>query len=180
MDNLYEHACEIESAIELAVNDEQFEEAAKLKIEYDQLRKKDLVDTLLLVSLHAHTPFLLGYQQSDKSAKAHLIRTCARICGFIFTALCFLGEQELDAAVENEDYARAAELRDTGCAGLIGWWQSRADNDPAGHLLRIAPDFGRYTAVMYTPRDFAELKVRSESCAVAAAKSACKSLCCRY
>ncbi|CAL8470008.1 g9550 [Coccomyxa elongata] len=113
MDNLYEHACELESAMELAVMDEQFEEAAKLKKEYDELRKKDLVDTMLT---------------------------------------------ELNAAVESEDYATAAELRDTGCAGLIGWWHSRAENDPAGHLLRIAPDFGRYTAVMYTPRDFAELK----------------------
>lgn len=57
MDNLYEHACEIESAIELAVMDEQFEEAAKLKKEYDELRKKDLVDTMLTVSPHADTSF---------------------------------------------------------------------------------------------------------------------------
>lgn len=84
----------------------------------------------------------------------------SRVCGFSLTAKYLLGAQELNAAVENEDYATAAELRDTGCAGLIGWWHSRAENDPAGHLLRIAPDFGRYTAVMYTPRDFAELKVR--------------------
>ena len=58
-----------------------------------------------------------------------------------------------------EDYGRAAELRDAGCAGLVGWWASRAEGDPAGHLLRVAPDFGRYSAIMYTPRDFAELKV---------------------
>ena len=67
--------------------------------------------------------------------------------------------QELAAAVTAEDYGRAAELRDAGCAGLVGWWASRAEGDPAGHLLRIAPDFGRYSAIMYTPRDFAELKV---------------------
>lgn len=69
------------------------------------------------------------------------------------------GSQELNTAVENEDYGKAAELRDAGGAGLIGWWHSRTENDPGGHLLRIAPDFGRYTAVMYSPRDFAELKV---------------------
>lgn len=67
--------------------------------------------------------------------------------------------QELNTALANEDYGKAAELRDSGCAGLIGWWHSRADGDPHGHLLRISPDFGRYEAVMYSPRDFAELKV---------------------
>ena len=71
--------------------------------------------------------------------------------------------QELQLAVEQEDYARAAELRDSGCAGLLGWWHSRAEDDPVGHILRIAPDFGRYTAVKYTAQDLAELKVLSES-----------------
>ena len=57
-----------------------------------------------------------------------------------------------------EDYGRAAELRDAGCAGLMGWWVSRAEGDPGGHLLRVAPSYGRYTCQMYTPREFAELK----------------------
>ena len=70
--------------------------------------------------------------------------------------------QELQQAVEQEDYAKAAELRDSGCAGLLGWWHSRAEDDPVGHILRIAPDFGRYTAVKYTAQDLAELKVPSE------------------
>ncbi len=69
--------------------------------------------------------------------------------------------QDLDAALATEDYGAAAELRDGGCAGLIGWWASRAEGDPGGHLLRVAPSFGRYTCQMYTPRDFAELKARS-------------------
>ena len=64
--------------------------------------------------------------------------------------------------MEQEDYARAAELRDSGCAGLLGWWHSRAEDDPVGHILRIAPDFGRYTAVKYTAQDLAELKVPSK------------------
>ena len=70
--------------------------------------------------------------------------------------------QELQQAVEQEDYAKAAELRDSGCAGLLGWWHSRAEDDPVGHILRIAPDFGRYTAVKYTAQDLAELKVPSK------------------
>ena len=71
--------------------------------------------------------------------------------------------QELQQAVEQEDYAKAAELRDSGCAGLLGWWHSRAEDDPVGHILRIAPDFGRYTAVKYTAQDLAELKVPFKS-----------------
>ena len=66
--------------------------------------------------------------------------------------------QDLHAALAAEDYGRAAELRDEGCAGLVGWWVSSAEGDPGGHLLRIAPDVGRYSAILYTPRDFAELK----------------------
>ena len=40
----------------------------------------------------------------------------------------------------------------------MGWWHSRAEDDPVGHILRIAPDFGRYTAVKYSAQDLAELK----------------------
>ena len=67
--------------------------------------------------------------------------------------------QDLDAALKAEDYGAAAELRDAGCAGLMGWWVSRAEGDPGGHLLRVAPSYARYTCQMYTPRDFADLKV---------------------
>lgn len=174
MDNLYEHACELESAIEIAVHGEQFEEAAKLKLQYDDLRKKDVVDAVLSVSHLLLTCFMKHLARwlfvwmvfgwcsflivSELSRKS--------LGGGIFISNCPPKKvsnwwvQELNTAVENEDYATAAELRDTGCAGLIGWWQARAENDPCGHLLRIAPDFGRYTAIMYTPRDFAEVKVR--------------------
>lgn len=74
-------------------------------------------------------------------------------------ALLCTALQELQQALEQEDYARAAQLRDSGCAGLVGWWHSRAEDDPVGHILRIAPDFGRYTAVKYSAQDLAELKV---------------------
>lgn len=67
--------------------------------------------------------------------------------------------QELQGALEREDYAGAAQLRDGGCAGLVGWWHSRAEDDPVGHILRITPDFGRYTAVKYSAQDLAEMKV---------------------
>ncbi len=75
--------------------------------------------------------------------------------------LCVVARQELQGALEREDYAGAAQLRDGGCAGLVGWWHSRAEDDPVGHILRITPDFGRYTAVKYSAQDLAEMKVLS-------------------
>ena len=72
--------------------------------------------------------------------------------------------QELQGALEREDYAGAARLRDGGCAGLVGWWHSRAEDDPVGHILRITPDFGRYTAVKYSAQDLAEMKVLRLHC----------------
>ena len=56
------------------------------------------------------------------------------------------------------------EQRSSGtavCAGLVGWWHSRAEDDPVGHILRITPDFGRYTAVKDSAQDLAEMKVLS-------------------
>ena len=79
--------------------------------------------------------------------------------------------QELQQAVEQEDYTKAAELRDSGCAGLLGWWHSRAEDDPVGHILRIAPDFGRYTAVKYLGpghrRQQQQLRERLQTCSSA-------------
>ena len=68
--------------------------------------------------------------------------------------------QEYNAALEREDYGEAARLRDAGGLGLAGWWHARSDADPCAHLLRIAPDFGRLSGLMYTSRDLAELKAR--------------------
>ncbi len=156
MDDMYEHACEMESDIELAAAAEQYEEAAKLKKEYDELRKKDLVDALLTVS-HSLMTVLLPNRLTTPCWI--LARGACKQPGGCLGLRGVAGAQELNTAVDEEDYGTAAELRDRGCAGLIGWWHSRTENDPCGHLLRFAPDFGRYTAVMYTPRDFAELKV---------------------
>ena len=78
--------------------------------------------------------------------------------------LWVVARQELQEALEREDYAGAAQLRDGGCAGLVGWWHSRAEDDPVGHILRITPDFGRYTAVKYSAQDLAEMKVLHQSC----------------
>lgn len=83
--------------------------------------------------------------------------------------------QEFKKALEQEDYAKAAQLRDSGCAGLVGWWHSRAEDDPLGHVLRITPDFGRYTAVKYSALDLAELKVfilLSHSCNIRSIEAA--------
>lgn len=60
------------------------------------------------------------------------------------------------AAVEAEDYAQAASLRDQGAVGLQGWWVADNKEDPKGHLLRIATGFGRYIGFAYTPQDLAQ------------------------
>ena len=63
----------------------------------------------------------------------------------------------LEEAVRAEDYATAAALRDLGGAGLVGWWAAApTPADPAGHLLRIAPEFGRYGGALFRASDVAE------------------------
>lgn len=64
----------------------------------------------------------------------------------------------LRSALQTEDYSQAALLRDDGFAALQGWWCGQADGDPNGHLLRITPEFGRWTGKIYTPRELAEMK----------------------
>eukprot|EP00955_Chlamydomonas_euryale_P066814 359650-Chlamydomonas_euryale.AAC.21 len=69
----------------------------------------------------------------------------------------------LDTALEEERYADAAALRDGGLTSLAGWWAGRADGDPIGHLLHIAPEYGRWTGRALRSRDIAELKVGRSS-----------------
>jgi hypothetical protein len=38
-----------------------------------------------------------------------------------------------------------------------GWWAGKADGDPLGHLLHIAPEFGRWTGRAYTASDLATM-----------------------
>ena len=72
--------------------------------------------------------------------------------------------QGVRAAVEAEDYAQAASLRDQGAVGLQGWWVADNKEDPKGHLLRIATGFGRYIGFAYTPQDLAQAEVCSACC----------------
>ena len=65
----------------------------------------------------------------------------------------------MDTAIEREDFVEAARLRDAGGAGLVGWWVATSDSDPCGHLLRVVPDFGRYTGIMYKANELADIKV---------------------
>ena len=62
-------------------------------------------------------------------------------------------------ALQEEDYAEAARLRDQGAAGLQGWWVADNKEDPGGHLLRITTGFGRYMGYAYTPQDLAQAEV---------------------
>lgn len=69
------------------------------------------------------------------------------------------GPQEYQAALQNEDYAKAAALRDEGAVGLAGWWVAEDKDDPHGHLLHITPGFGRYIGYAYTPTELAQAAV---------------------
>lgn len=66
--------------------------------------------------------------------------------------------QQLETALETEQYDNAARLRDEAMTGLQGWWCGQAENDPQGHLLHVTAEYGRWTGKVYTPRDLAELK----------------------
>ena len=67
--------------------------------------------------------------------------------------------QDYTKALQEEDYAEAARLRDQGAAGLRGWWVADNQEDPRGHLLRITTGFGRYMGYAYTPHDLAQAEV---------------------
>jgi phage gp46-like protein len=69
--------------------------------------------------------------------------------------------QAYDDAIADQDFQEAIRLRDDGGAGLRGWWVAQSETDPAGHLLHIIEDFGRYTGVMYKADDLAKIKVGS-------------------
>ena len=66
-------------------------------------------------------------------------------------------------ALEEEDYAEAARLRDQGAAGLLGWWVAENSDDPKGHLLRVSTGFGRYVGYAYTPQDLAQAEVSRQT-----------------
>ncbi|KAK9834296.1 hypothetical protein WJX81_004230, partial [Elliptochloris bilobata] len=122
VDDALERAEEAHVAMEAAVADEQYGEAARLRAELGKLESRDSVGGVL---------------------------------------------REYSAALGREDYGEAARLRDAGGLGLAGWWHARSEADPCGHLLRIAPDFGRLSGLMYTSRDLAVLKGWSNEAATA-------------
>lgn len=64
---------------------------------------------------------------------------------------------EMETAIQEERYSDAAALRDTGGAGLMGWWSGHGDDDPHGHLINVTSDFGRYVAHAYSGINLAEL-----------------------
>ncbi|KAK9789754.1 hypothetical protein WJX73_010191 [Symbiochloris irregularis] len=65
--------------------------------------------------------------------------------------------REFEDAVEEQDFAKAAHLRDAGGVGLLGWWYAVGDERrPGGHLLHIVqePYHGSYSGYMVTGIDF--------------------------
>ena len=86
--------------------------------------------------------------------------------------------QEYNAALAAEDYGEAARLRDAGGLGLAGWWNAHSEAEPCGHLLRVAPDFGRLSGLMYTSRDLAELKAWRLIEPLSGILTRCQATCC--
>ena len=71
-----------------------------------------------------------------------------------------LALQAFEAALENEDYELASNLRDRAGVGLCGWWACSKGDEPAGHLLWVEPAFGRFVGTYFSARELAELTVR--------------------
>ncbi|KAF6264092.1 hypothetical protein COO60DRAFT_1624422 [Scenedesmus sp. NREL 46B-D3] len=57
-----------------------------------------------------------------------------------------------------ERYGDAAELRDRGWALLEGWWACASPQHPLGHLLRIHPEYGRWTGKVFRAAEVWELQ----------------------
>ncbi|KAJ9505609.1 hypothetical protein QJQ45_011236 [Haematococcus lacustris] len=66
-------------------------------------------------------------------------------------------QKQLEAALAVEDYEAAARCCSEGLTALQGWWAGTGEGDAVGHLLHVAPEYGRYTGRAYTARDLAEL-----------------------
>ncbi len=77
----------------------------------------------------------------------------------LWRVICGSMVQAYEEAIEQQDFQEAITLRDDGGAGMLGWWVAQSEADPAGHLLHIIEDFGRYTGVMYKADDLAKIKV---------------------
>jgi len=75
-------------------------------------------------------------------------------------------ERGYRAAVENEDYAAAAQFRDLG-AGLVGWWAGRGatEEEPGGAygvMMQVTAQHGRYVGVSYSAKDLAVMQERAK------------------
>ena len=80
------------------------------------------------------------------------------------TTKCRIRVQDYRDALQSEDYARAARLRDQAAVGLPGWWVTDNKGDPEGHLLHITTTFGRYVGFAFTPLELAEAHVGPQTC----------------
>lgn len=86
-------------------------------------------------------------QKLDKAIKQDAVQTVVK---------------EFERALKDQDYAKAAYLRDAGGAGLLGWWYAvgEASSTTGGHLLQIVPEphHGCYAGYMVTASDLCTLE----------------------
>lgn len=70
-------------------------------------------------------------------------------------------------AVQEENFERAAHLRDFGGVGLLGWWWPQSTNaENPNHVLRVVPALHRYMFLAYDPSDLAQIHVRPQRLAI--------------
>lgn len=68
----------------------------------------------------------------------------------------FFVSKDLSAAIQEERFSDAAELRDKSHSSLEGWWVARGKDDPCGQLVHITSEYSRYVGVAYSTKDIAE------------------------
>lgn len=94
-----------------------------------------------------------SYTLSAFEASSWFMRDFAGL--ILLHVVCAISPQEALAA---EQYDMAAELRDRGLVGLVGWWAGKdGPDDFQGHLLHVKSEFGRWTGRIYMARDIAAM-----------------------
>ena len=88
-----------------------------------------------------HAPFNQDAIRNERYGEAAQVK--AAISALEAQDAVALVQRQLRAALSEERYSDAADLRDSGLTGLQGWWAGQAEDDPVGHIMHITPEFSR-------------------------------------